>query len=324
MTTKTENPKVQNPKVSVCIITYNHEKYIGECLQSIVDQETDFDFEIIVGDDCSGDRTRDIILEFESKHPGKITPVFQDKNIGGGCNNYRAVHQLARGDYIAHMDGDDIMEPCKLQRQSDFLDKHLECSMVAHGSYKLTLDGRRISRKEKHRSNSASCVELLKEQCYFTHSSKMYRSSIAHKSEVLKKSVFIDFELHIECAKYGRIGYINMPLVTYRETENSITNRSINKIFDLFLYTLSGYDLAIKNGVPAKTALRTKSAYIYKSAVFFMQRDSLELAQKCFNEFDEIPRSMRSHFFGMLLAGNLRSTRLPICKFIAVARTLIK
>ncbi len=309
------------PKVSVCVITYNHERFIGECLQSIIDQKTNFDFEVIVGDDCSNDGTREVIRDFERRYPSKIRPVFQQHNIGGGCNNYRVVHRFARGAYIAHMDGDDMMEPGKLQLQSDFLDQHLGCSMVVHGSYRLGLDGNKTLRGEKHRGTTAGMDELLDKQCYFTHSSKMYRSSIREKSEVLEQAIFIDFELHIECAGQGRIGYIDMPLVIYRETGNSITSRPNDRIFELFQYTLRGYDLAIKHGASAEQAMHGKCAYIYKSAVFFMQRGSIEFASKCFEAFDEIPARMRPAFYAILLCGNFKRVRISICKVIAFVRS---
>ena len=60
-------PGKKPPKVSVCVVTYNQEKYVAQGLQSIVDQETDFDFEIIVGDDCSTDGTREILENFKEK-----------------------------------------------------------------------------------------------------------------------------------------------------------------------------------------------------------------------------------------------------------------
>lgn len=309
------------PKVSVCVITYNHERFIGECLQSIIDQKTNFDFEVIVGDDCSNDGTRDVIRDLERRYPGKIRPVFQEQNIGGGCNNYRVVHRLARGAYIAHMDGDDMMEPGKLQLQSDFLDQYTECSMVAHGAFYLGLDGRKSVRVAKHRSAIAGINELLEHQCYFTHSSKMYRSSIRDKSWALNQNIFIDFELHIECAGEGSIGYIDMPLVTYRETENSITSGPAKKIFELFQYTLRGYDLAIKNGASAEKAMHEKCIYIYKTAVFFVQRGAVEFAGKCFDVFDEIPVRMRPAFYAVLLCGNFKRVRILVCKVIAFVRS---
>ena len=72
----------KKPKVSVCVVTYNQEKYIRQCLQSIVDQETDFDFEVIVSDDCSMDGTCAIVQEFVEKYPGMVKPIFHDRNMG--------------------------------------------------------------------------------------------------------------------------------------------------------------------------------------------------------------------------------------------------
>src|SRR5450759_3411095 len=74
------------PKVSVCVVTYNQEKFIRQCLQSIVDQETDCDFEVIVGDDCSTDGTRDIVREFAERYPTMIKVILQDTNtLTGWC-----------------------------------------------------------------------------------------------------------------------------------------------------------------------------------------------------------------------------------------------
>jgi cellulose synthase/poly-beta-1,6-N-acetylglucosamine synthase-like glycosyltransferase len=72
----------QAPKVSVCVVTYNQEKYIGQCLQSVVDQETDFDFEVLVADDCSTDGTRLILHEFANKYPGIVKPILSEVNVG--------------------------------------------------------------------------------------------------------------------------------------------------------------------------------------------------------------------------------------------------
>ena len=77
---------MKTPKVSVCVVTYNQEKYIRQCLQSIVDQETNFNFEILVSDDCSTDATRTIVLEFASKYPEIVKPMFRDRNVGAVKN----------------------------------------------------------------------------------------------------------------------------------------------------------------------------------------------------------------------------------------------
>lgn len=109
------------PKVSVCVVTYNQEKYIHQCLQSIVDQETDFDFEVIVSDDCSTDGTRAIVQGFAEKYPGVVKPIFHEKNIGA-FKNFITTHNKANAAYVCHMDGDDYWFQGKLQYQSDVLD----------------------------------------------------------------------------------------------------------------------------------------------------------------------------------------------------------
>ena len=119
------------PKVSVCVITYNQERYIRKCLQSLVEQQTDFDFEVIVGDDCSTDGTRTVVREFVERYPRLVRALFQERNTGGSRNNLE-VHAAARGDYVAHVDGDDYALPGKLQAQADVLDRDLACNAVWH------------------------------------------------------------------------------------------------------------------------------------------------------------------------------------------------
>lgn len=121
----------KNLKVSVCVITYNQEKYIRQCLQSLVDQITDFDFEIIVGDDCSTDSTTSIIKEFANKYPNLIQPIYQQTNKGS-THNYLVTHTAAKANYVAHLDGDDYSLPGRLQTQADVLDCEPHCNMVFH------------------------------------------------------------------------------------------------------------------------------------------------------------------------------------------------
>lgn len=119
------------PKVSVCVITYNQKHYIGDCLQSLVDQATRFPFEILVGDDCSTDGTTQIVQAFVQRYPGRIRLLCQPVNSGGSRNN-NELHAAARGDYVAHVDGDDVALPGKLQAQADALDRDAQCTAVWH------------------------------------------------------------------------------------------------------------------------------------------------------------------------------------------------
>lgn len=112
------------PIVSVTVLTYNHENYIEECLDSIVCQKTNFPFEVIVADDASTDRTPDIVRTYAKKYPNLIVPILREKNIGVSANN-TDVLKHCRGKYIAACDGDDSWcNPRKLQIQFNFLEKN--------------------------------------------------------------------------------------------------------------------------------------------------------------------------------------------------------
>ncbi len=121
------------PLVSVGIITYNHEKYIRQCLEGVMMQKTNFPFEVIIGEDCSTDNTRSIIQEFEAKYPGIIKPIYHEKNVGGARNAYEFCYAHVKGKYIAMCEGDDYWtDPYKLQKQVDFLEQNPDCVMCFH------------------------------------------------------------------------------------------------------------------------------------------------------------------------------------------------
>lgn len=138
------NENTQKPVVSVCVVTYNQEAYIEKCLMSLVEQKVNFEYEIIVGEDCSTDGTRAVVERIAKMHPTKIRLVLQEKNIGA-TGNYKTVYDLVRGKYIAHMDGDDYALPGKLQAQYDILEAEPECNIVWHRMLIEYSDGRTIN-----------------------------------------------------------------------------------------------------------------------------------------------------------------------------------
>lgn len=109
-------------KLSICCITYNHEKFITHALEGFVRQKTDFDFEIIVADDCSTDDTQKICLEYQNKYPDKIKLLLNETNIGSMSNFLKALRSC-KSEYVALCDGDDYWcDENKLQKQVDFLE----------------------------------------------------------------------------------------------------------------------------------------------------------------------------------------------------------
>lgn len=123
--------------VSVIMTTYNHEAYIKQAITSVLDQETDFAFEIIIGNDASTDLTSQIISAISAEYPGVIKLIDRPRNIGASANLYDMIMQ-AQGKYISILDGDDFwVNRHKLQKQVDFLEDHREyigcthaCSLV--------------------------------------------------------------------------------------------------------------------------------------------------------------------------------------------------
>jgi len=123
------------PLVSICSTTYNLEKYIGEALESWLSQKTNFDYEIVICDDCSKDKTVVVIESFVEKYPNKIRLLKAAKNMGMMPNYIRSL-QAARGKYIAVCDGDDYwIDENKLQLQVDFLESNTDFVACLTNSY---------------------------------------------------------------------------------------------------------------------------------------------------------------------------------------------
>ncbi|EOF9308417.1 TPA: glycosyltransferase [Enterobacter cloacae] len=128
--------------ISVCCITYNQESYIDNCIENILSQETSFKFEIIIGDDCSSDATRQKLETWKLKYPGKIKLIFNEKNLGPNGNILSVFHQ-ARGKYIAFCEGDDYwIDNKKLQKQYDILKLNPDIDFCFHAAF-MEQDGKR-------------------------------------------------------------------------------------------------------------------------------------------------------------------------------------
>lgn len=219
---------MKEPKVSVCVVTYNQEKYIRECLQSIVKQEADFDFEVIVGDDESTDGTRAIIAEFAEAYPGIVKPLFHEKNVGP-TQNYLSVHNLARGRYIAHLDGDDYCLQGKLKRLASHLDANPDCRLVWHRMHIINEHGQAavgmpVTPISKFIPGSRIYAKDMAKYYGITgcHSGSMYRASArkiyAREEETLDYFFSLSFVID-----GGYASYIEEPYGVYRFFSNEYT-----------------------------------------------------------------------------------------------------
>ncbi len=142
---------MDDPKLSVILIAYNHGPYIRKALEGIFMQETDFPFEVIVGEDCSTDNTRDIIREFDERYPGKMRLLFREKNLGRPTLNVYDTSMMASGEYLAYLEGDDYWtDPLKLKKQVSFLEEHPDymgtnCSFRLIGENDEPIENERVT-----------------------------------------------------------------------------------------------------------------------------------------------------------------------------------
>lgn len=206
------------PKVSVMMTTYNHEKYIGQAVSGALEQETDFDYEILVGEDCSTDRTREILLELQTKNPHKLRLLLREQNWGGR-RNFVDTFMRCTGEYIALLEGDDYWTASdKLQKQVDMLDSHSELTICFH---------RVLGRHEASGKETLVPTEQPGRD-RFTLRDILQRNFIPTCSVMFRNGLFGDFPawfhttpsgdwpLHILNALHGDIGYINEVMAVYR------------------------------------------------------------------------------------------------------------
>lgn len=115
----------KHPVVSVQMITYNHEPFIQQAIEGVMMQQTDFEFELVIGEDCSQDKTREICLEYQKRYSDKIRVLWWHENVSRLGGNARRVLARSRGEYIAFCEGDDYWtDPLKLQKQVDVMRQH--------------------------------------------------------------------------------------------------------------------------------------------------------------------------------------------------------
>ena len=224
---------MKNPLVSVCLITYKHEKYIRQAIESILIQKVDFPWEIIIADDCSPDNTRAIILEYYQKHPDLIKLLFQEKNVGGG-RNFVDLVKAAKGKYIAYIEGDDYWtDENKLQTQFDFLETSPSFSLCYHKTHSIhTYSIDFIPGICNEGDPPVSGIYDLLTTGWFIKSCSMFFRNIP-LPEDFEKLYVGDYPLHILLAHKGPFGFIDKVMGTYRSNhEGHSMTRLLTDDFD--------------------------------------------------------------------------------------------
>jgi glycosyltransferase involved in cell wall biosynthesis len=205
---------VSTPCVSVCIVTFNHEQYIHDCVMSVVMQAQDVQLEVLIGDDGSTDRTGVIAMELAKRFPECIR-YFSHKEKLGAAGNYQFLIRTARGRFIAHLDGDDYWLPGKLKAQIDLIGGSSSVAAVYTNALCVDTCGALIGIFNNRQPERFGLDYLLSRGNFLNHSSVLYRATVGQ--DILAwPADYLDYKLHLFLAGRGDIGYLNRPGVAYR------------------------------------------------------------------------------------------------------------
>lgn len=272
------------PKVSVFCMVYNHEKYISQAIEGFLMQKTSFNSVMVIGEDCSTDGSRSLILEYAKKYPGKFKLLLNDKNIGAH-KNQELVLKNCMGKYIAMCEGDDYWtDPFKLQKQVDFLEQHPKYSGSFHNTDVINeMEFNPQMRPWRNYTKSDFVLkDTLSTTALFHTSSFMFRADTLKIPLWLKDVQSADMALFTIMASQGPLYRIDESMSVYRKNETGITNsiKQIEyhtnriKLFEYFKCFLNGRENEeIKKVIDyhkkqlkklKKTALKDKLKQIFK------------------------------------------------------------
>ncbi len=228
------------PLVSVLVSTYQHTKFIEECLRGILDQKTNFPFEIIIGEDHSTDGTREHCITYAQKYPDKIRLFLRDQALSHLYNKEGKLIALlnsvsgfsrmsARGKYIAFCEGDDYWTNAfKLQKQVDYMERNKDCQMCYHAITNLYLSKQQKSEFNGTRTESNlkfSPPQFIKNNYAQTVSQFIRASALQDYPDWGYQSPISSYPLQMICALQGNIGYIGGPaMAVYRIGLQGSTN----------------------------------------------------------------------------------------------------
>ncbi len=205
-------------KVSVCTVTYNHEKYITQCIESVLMQITNFDIEIIIGEDCSIDNTRAIIESYRKKYPNVIKPIYHDKNVGAIRNSFEFCIPKCSGQYIAALEGDDYWtDPDKLQKQVAFLEANPDYIACYHEAQLIDDEQKEIGTLPEKGEEIDLTFESLLEKNRTATASVVFKNILNEEElECLRNMYPGDWALYFLLIKYGKIKYLDFLGSVYR------------------------------------------------------------------------------------------------------------
>ncbi|WP_404427736.1 glycosyltransferase [Ureibacillus chungkukjangi] len=229
---------MDNILVSISCVTYNHEDFIADAIESMLMQKTDFNYEILIYDDASTDTTAEIIRGYESQYPHIIKPIYQTENQ---YSKKKMVDRFnidrANGKYIAICEGDDYWtDPNKLQKQIDFMEDNADCSLCFHAGYMVSAEDKKtIGQSRPHKENKYFSVDELIEGGggLFNTNAMVYRTECDQNRPAFFNVVpdIHDYHLVINLGLQGKVYYMDEFMSAYRVgVSGSWTEREFSEL----------------------------------------------------------------------------------------------
>ncbi len=240
--------ETKRPKVSVAIVTYNHEKFIARAIDSVLMQKTTFPFELIVADDCSTDATPSIIERFTQEYPDAVRIILRASNVGVKQNGLDAL-EACKGDYIALLDGDDYwIDEYKLQKEVDFLEANPEYVLVGGNALAINENEEHVRASllfpNSIDSYDFSTVDLIQRN-HLPTLTALFRNRVVEDFplEYFTSSIGGDRIIYIVLSLHGKCRFLNQVFGAYRIHNGGVTDvyrnsatGQIRRLEDLFLF----------------------------------------------------------------------------------------
>lgn len=222
----TFSPKEHEVTVSILMLTYNHQKYVRRALDSVLGQETEYSFEIVVSDDASQDGTQELLLGYKDRYQDKISLLLSATNQGL-IPNFLKAYKACRGKYIAICEGDDFwISRNKLQRQVSYLESHPDCNLTFHRAVNLYESSGTKSLSNPHQKAESTILDLSRSN-FITNVTAVFR----HEPTLCLPEWFsqvstYDYALHMLTSATGGIHYFSKPMAVYRQRKEAIWSRA--------------------------------------------------------------------------------------------------
>lgn len=261
--------------VTIQCITYNHEPYIRQCLDGFLMQKTNFCFEAIVHDDASTDSTAKIIQEYADKYPDIIKPIFETENQYSKFDGslLRIMNEHTHGKYVAFCEGDDYwIDPLKLQKQVDYLEKHLDVSLV-------------FSNRVIENELTGTKYTLYYKKKYYTSSDLLGGEILGLQTICFRRKCLIsdtsingDIKIPYNSSLYGKLYCLPYTTAVYRISGKGVaTSRAADQIFSISLQHMWNFHETY-NFPSMRLLIKAQTRYVFADLISRIRKNDYNVA----------------------------------------------